>query len=280
MPHGVSIHLGLNSVDPNQYDGWDGRLVACEFDANDMAALAAEQGFESRKLLTAEATSEALQTALEAAAETLVEDDVLLLTYSGHGGQVPDLNGDDADQMDETWVLYDRQVVDDELYSLWGRFKPGVRIAVLSDSCHSGSVVRDLQEAVRPEALSLSGRLTGDGPPRMRAMPVDVSQRVYRAHQKLYDEIQKNVPALESADVQASVLLISGCQDNQTSADGNRNGLFTQTLLGVWDEGHFRGSYRTFRKRIAEKMPPWQSPNFYAVGKRDRGFERERPFTV
>ena len=280
VPKGVSIHVGLNSVDRDQYDGWDGHLVACEFDANDMEVLAGQRGFDTRKLMTAEATSEALLTALGTAADALVEDDILLVTYSGHGGQVPDRNGDETDQMDETWVLYDRQVVDDELYAVWARFKPGVRIAVFSDSCHSGTVVRDLQEAVRPEALSRAVGAGADGAPRMRAMPTDVSERVYRAHKKLYDDIQKEVPPLSSSDVQASVLLLSGCQDNQTSADGDRNGLFTQTLLGVWDEGRFKGGYRTFGKRIAAKMPPWQSPNFYTEGSPNRGFEREHPFSV
>jgi len=60
--------------------------------------------------------------------------------------------------MDETWVLYDRQLVDDELYKIWSKFKPGVRILVLSDSCHSGTVPRDI-----PAFL-------GNGP-RPRAMP-------------------------------------------------------------------------------------------------------------
>ena len=64
------------------------------------------------------------------------------MTYSGHGGQVPDGDDEEADSSDETWVAFDRQIVDDELYELWGKFKPGVRIVVLSDSCHSGSVNR------------------------------------------------------------------------------------------------------------------------------------------
>ena len=60
--------------------------------------------------------------------------------------------------MEETWVLYDRQLVDDELYKIWSKFKPGVRILVLSDSCHNGTVTRDI-----PAFL-------GNGP-RPRAMP-------------------------------------------------------------------------------------------------------------
>ena len=40
MAAGCSLHLGLNFVDPAHYGGWDGELRACEFDANDMAAIA------------------------------------------------------------------------------------------------------------------------------------------------------------------------------------------------------------------------------------------------
>ncbi len=37
---GVSLHVGLNAVSAAAYGGWDGPLAACEFDANDMAAIA------------------------------------------------------------------------------------------------------------------------------------------------------------------------------------------------------------------------------------------------
>ena len=37
---GLSLHIGLNSVNPKHYAGWSGDLMACEFDAEDMAALA------------------------------------------------------------------------------------------------------------------------------------------------------------------------------------------------------------------------------------------------
>ena len=39
-PKALSLHIGLNAVDPKAYAGWSGPLAACEFDANDMAALA------------------------------------------------------------------------------------------------------------------------------------------------------------------------------------------------------------------------------------------------
>lgn len=278
MAKGVSIHIGINRVDAAQYGGWSGDLVACEFDARDMAAIARARGFRTQSLMTAKATSAAVTKALRDAAAALDPGDSLLLTYSGHGGQVPDANSDEPDRMDETWVLYDRQLVDDELYSLWSAFRPGVRIAVFSDSCHSGSVTRNVLDAIRPEVLAGAVDTEPDES-GMRAMPADVVPKAYEANRETYDQVQRSLPSGDKADVAASVLLVSGCQDNQTSADGRRNGLFTQTLLKVWDDGRFKGGYRRLAKKVVAQMPPWQSPNFTVVGRADREFERQAPFS-
>jgi hypothetical protein len=76
------------------------------------------------------------------------------------------------------------------------------------------------------------------------------------------------------------VLLISGCQDNQLSADGDRNGLFTETLLRVWDGGAFRGDYTQFHRQIADRMPATQTPNLFRAGAPAAAFEAERPFAI
>ena len=127
-PKGISLHIGLNRVDPVHYAGWKGELVACENDARDMETIARSQGFVAQSLLTKAATSTALLGVIEKAARELIEDDFFLLTYSGHGGQVNDVNNDEPDGLDETWVLYDRELVDDELYAMWSHFRPGLRI--------------------------------------------------------------------------------------------------------------------------------------------------------
>ena len=60
MSLGISVHIGLNRVDPAQYEGWDGQLAACEADAKDMLALAKKQKFKSSTmLLTTAATADA-----------------------------------------------------------------------------------------------------------------------------------------------------------------------------------------------------------------------------
>jgi hypothetical protein len=270
---GRALHIGLNRVDPDHYGGWDGQLAGCEFDANDMDAIAKSKGFSTTVMLTDAARSEDVVREIGEAAATLGPGDIFFLTYSGHGGQVPDLNGDDDwDRSDETWVLFDRQLVDDELYALWGAFATGVRIVVLSDSCHSGSVTRNMFYAASPANESAGSRFKG--------LPRDVQSQTYEAHRDTYDAIQHENPHGDQVGIGASVLLISGCMDNQLSRDGDRNGLFTQTMKEVWDDGSFPGSYRTFHREIVDRMPSDQTPNYFRVGVIDPVFEQASPFTI
>jgi hypothetical protein len=284
MPTGLSVHIGLNQVDPVAYDGWSGDLRACEQDAADMARLADTAGFEvTDPMLSGAATAEAVTSVLETAAGRLADGDILFLTYSGHGGQVPDLNHDETgDRLDETWVLYDRQLVDDELFGLFGKFAKGVRIWMLSDSCHSGTVARQLPELL--SAGELGRRFNTDDPAevgrRLRAMPQPVQSAVYKRDRDLYDRIQNTRTAKDLAKIDASVLQISGCQDNQTSADGIVNGLFTGTLLEVWRGGAFPGSYRALHREVVKKMPPDQTPHLFLAGAPRPAFARQRPFTI
>jgi metacaspase-1 len=276
MANGISLHLGLNSVDPGHYAGWDGQLTACEADAKDMTAIARSRKFEATTLLTSEATRDAVLQSIAAAAGALEPGDIFLLTYSGHGGQLPDLGGDEDDGEDETWCLFDRQLVDDELFAALAQFKVGVRILVFSDSCHSGTVTKDafyssLGSRSEPQR-SLPADITA-----YRFMPPVVALRVYEANKSTYD------PVLRSSDtvtVNAAVLLISGCQDNQRSADGAFNGRFTAALRRTWNGGKFTGNYLTFQEAIGAAMPPDQSPNYYRVGAQDAAFENQVPFTI
>jgi hypothetical protein len=270
MPTGTSLHIGLNSVDPKHYDGWSGKLTACEFDAKDMQALARRQGFATTRLrLSKEATRNKLLADLKTAAQKLRRNDIFFLSYSGHGGQVPNTGNDfEPDGFDETWCLYDGELIDDELYAALNKFQAGVRVFVLSDSCHSGTVTR----AMQLEAI-------GAQPLRSRAMPHAVALRVYMKHDKFYDGLQQR-GADPRTTMRATGLLISGCQDNQESSDGDRNGLFTETLLAVWKNGKYKGDYRGFHKTILKFMPATQTPNYFTIGPANHVFEKQKPFTV
>jgi hypothetical protein len=214
MPVGASLHIGLNAVDPKEYSGWDGQLTACEFDANDMQALAKTQGFTKvTKRLTKRATRSRVLADIKAAAAKLKRNDIFFLTYSGHGGQVPNTGNDfEPDGYDETWCLYDGELIDDELYATLKQFVRGVRIFVLSDSCHSGTVLR----AAHFSALGLT-------PARPRMMPRDIALRVYMDHEKFYDKLQQRRTARRTR-MDGTAVLVSGCQDNQTAQTATATG--------------------------------------------------------
>jgi hypothetical protein len=277
MAKGLTLAIGLNSVDPKHYGGWSGELNACEADADDMTNIAKSKNFRVKTLLTKVATRGRVIGEISKAAKTLKSGDIFMLSYSGHGGQLPDLNNDEPDAQDETWCLYDGELVDDELYAQLGKFSQGVRILVFSDSCHSGTVVK-LAYYQGTTAAPSSG--TSPQGVRYRFMPPDVALRTYRANRVFYDRILRNIKKNAEETVKASVLLISGCQDNQLSSDGDFNGLFTGQLLRVWKNGTFKSDYRKFHASIVRRMPPDQTPNYFRVGRIDSKFEAQRPFTI
>jgi peptidoglycan hydrolase-like protein with peptidoglycan-binding domain len=278
---GRSIHIGLNHVDPNAYDGWDGALSGCIYDATDMKGIADGHGYNSSIMTDAQATSHSVIAAIGQVARDSLPGDMVFISYSGHGGQVPDANGDDEDGNDETWVLWDRQLIDDELFQLWSQFQAGVRIFVVSDSCHSGTVTKvALATAVRDAARADTKTRDAIREDRPKNMPLDVQQADVGRRRTMYESAQWLSGTKSVADVRASVLLISGCQDNQLSYDGDRNGRFTQELLRAWSDGAFSGTYRQLHERILTGMPPDQSPNYYRVGAQWPEFEAQRPFTI
>ena len=188
--------------------------------------------------------------------------DIFLMTYSGHGGQVPDFSGDEAadgqdDFADETLCLFDGQLIDDELYAAWASFPADSRILVVSDCCHSGSNVK--------EAM-IQDMLAEDPDPafRPRVMPRAVAARVARRNRGFYQKVAAEAAKAWAAGpatremalpVKASVRLISACQDNQVALDGLTNGLFTGRLLEAWGEGAFHGDYAAFHRAILGRMP-------------------------
>lgn len=243
-----------------------------------MSEIAKSQGFKVTTLLTKDATRERVSSAIKSATKELKPGDIFMVSYSGHGGQLPDRNDDEIDALDETWCLYNGQLVDDELNMLLAEFEQGVRVLAFSDSCHSGTVTKAAYFSQEIDTRTTNVDIKGNV---YRFAPDEVLMHTYSLNRQFYDKILSDEKLKESEDrVKASVLLISGCEDNQLSMDGKFNGLFTGTLLKVWKGGSFKKGYRKFHKEILGRMPPDQSPNYYTVGERNRSFERQKPFTI
>ncbi|WP_374313408.1 caspase family protein [Dongia sp.] len=285
MASGYALCLGLNSVDPHHYQGWSGELRACEADARDMATIAQANGFQAKLLLTSSATRSNFIAAIRSLAGTAGAGDLVMISYSGHGGQLGDLNGDEQDDhKDETWCLYDGQFVDDETYLLLSAFKPGVRVLVFADSCHSGTSTKEMLLADNMSSVRVAGGslpVPTLGSVRYKAMPAAVQQRVYQANKSMYDIILRDAAVLRAQNqIAASCLLFSGCQDNQLSADGSENGRFTGQLKVVWSNGRFKGSYADFYNMILKGMPPDQTPNLFPLGRDIETFKAQAPFAI
>ncbi|MGE4586402.1 MAG: caspase family protein [Mangrovibacterium sp.] len=269
MAKGISLHVGLNRVDPAHYSGWDGSLNACENDARDMECIAVQQRFQTSLLLREQANRNELIGAVKQAAAELQPGDIFLLSYSGHGGQLPDLNGEEPDGQDETWCLFDGELLDDELNELWGGFREKVRILVISDSCHSGTIVKEANN---------SQLIFSEYTPRF--MDNQFALATYSRNRDFYDGLLQRKKGIPGEEIRASIILLSGCQDNQYSYDGAFNGAFTGALKRVWNGGKFNKNYRVFHRQIQNLLPAYQSPGFLTSGRYDPEFENQRPFSV
>lgn len=266
-PKAISLHIGVNRLDPKHYAGWKGELQSCENDADDLAAVAKAMGFKTKVLHTSAATREAVLKAVVEARKTLKAGDFFLLTYSGHGGQVLDVSGDELDLMDECWCLHDAQVIDDELQVEITHFAKGSRVFVISDSSPSGSVLRPYM----PEP---------DPPPpgqRARIVPPVLAEKIYRQNAKFYDGLQMAQGKRGAPGDGPAVIVFHGCQHNQAAIDGKENGVFTQRILRVWNLGSYQGNYVRFFAHIVTRMPATQTPMMRTHGLVS-DFVLEQPF--
>jgi hypothetical protein len=294
MPKAISVHIGLNNVNPAAYGGWDGTLAGCINDAHELAVIATGEGYRASILTDRQATAATVLSAIRAAATRLKAGDIFLLTYSGHGGQIEDIEqeGDEPRGFDETWVCWDRQLLDDEVHAALASFARDVRIVVVSDTCHCGTVIRHGMAPSPPVR-------TPDGARRARMIPAAVASRdtsrrhsmYLRARRNARAELRRAMAKLRTLTrrqasmrkptdcIAARVVLLAACQDNQVAYDGPGNGAFTAALLSVWNGGRYAGTYPEFLSAIRARLVA-QTPAYLATGHGNPAWEATRPFTV
>ena len=281
-PRGLALTIGINSVDRTEYKGDFADLRCAEFDAVDMADLVRAAGFaDVTTLLGQQATRQAVMDAIRKLAGAARAGDLAVITYAGHGSQLPDYSGDEDDGADETWCLFDDQLVDDEIYELLAAFAPGVRVLMLSDSCHSGTVFRSVDGQTVPVSVAQSPEIT-------RALPPLAAALTARAHADRFEQRQAELAArgwaMRGAErllpVAASVRLVSGCTDAQSSYDDVANGHFTAKLKQNWARGSFVGDYEAFVSAIRRSMRTDQTPEHRTLGAPSPVYDAQHPFEI
>lgn len=271
-----SLHIGVNVTDREQYPQSFPDLTGAVPDARALERLAAGQGFTTQRLEDSSATAEGVLSEIRSLASTMSAGDLLLLTYSGHGSQYEDQEDDEADGRDETWVLHDRQLLDDELRHAWTRFPSGTCVLLLSDSCHSGTVLRiDRPPALAPAADAL--------PARSRKMPSEARIRDVAERSALYRGVKAGVPRVEPQDVSASVIQFGACHDDEEAYELAGQGVMTRAFIEVFDDGGFRGDHTAFftdLARLVTERQPRQHPTYVTHGPDDLAFSARRPLTT
>jgi hypothetical protein len=293
MAKGISIHVGVNAVNPQHYRNVP-ILKAAEHDAKAMAELAGAAGFQVRApLLGEKATVEAVTGKIKEAIAELDRGDILLITYSGHGGQMRDTDEDDEGEFDETWCLYDRQLIDDELYELWTLAGEGTRILVVSDSCYSGTVIRDGETVIGGGIFDDEEELAEDVPrsfsdpfadaarkgQSVRGLPPSTSREIFDRNAPMYMQAKRSAQSRSRAALKTRVLLLSASSDLQPAVEKDGHGVFTNALLEAWDSGVFT-SYHDFHARIFTKIQKYQTPGYFGPEGTKKTFLTEPPFFI
>jgi hypothetical protein len=262
MPRAVSIHIGVN--EPRDHHVL---LRHSESGAWGMAGLASRAGYDSILVLRGPAaTCAAVHDALAGAAGTLAGGDTLLVSFSGHGGQEMDRDLDERHGSDESWCLYDGELLDDKLAGYWRLFDPDVRIVVVSESCYSGGMGRTSDE--------LAAYAAGEAMPRvMRG-----SRRLRSGLRELAAAAAEVVvasciaePPRDCFEIRASVLLLTASTEQQPAEEG----LFTRCLLDVWAGGDFDGSYCKLYEEVKRRVMQTRSnqePQILMLGAPDPAF--------
>jgi hypothetical protein len=148
--------------------------------------------------------------------------DALFFHYSGHGGQVPDKDGDEVDGLDEVIYPVDYKkaglIIDDEMHRIMVKSLPaGCRLTAIFDSCHSGTAL-DL-----PYIYHSNGRLKG----------AQTTQR-----------------ALAEKATNADVISFSGCRDDQTSADTSQSGMAVGAMSYAFVKSLTRNPVQSYQELL------------------------------
>lgn len=204
-------------------------------------------------LTNSKATKSGIVNAFNSLINRSQKDDIIYIHFSGHGQMMTDMNGDEKDGLDESWIPYDaylkycakdrgeKHLSDDEIAAFLSRLHTkigdGGTIAVVVDACHSGDSTRDLCES---DSIVVRG--------------IDV------------DFVIPGKRTKTSARSSESWLTLSACQDFQLNQEYNGVGKLTHILANNWrnyvgksDQAIYQSIDETYETR-KYKGPVAQNP--------------------
>lgn len=225
----------------NDYSGSYNDLNGCVNDAKDWENLLKTQyGFKTTLLLDSQVTSEKVASVLNDMVAKAGEGWHIVWTYSGHGSNVPDKDGDEPDARDECICLYDRFFIDDEIRAIMSKLNPKTKFTFISDSCHSGTVTRAFMALSNPEMEYAKARFL---PPQDNPNDAVAPNSLGR---------------IMNAESSMNEVLISGCLPTEYSYDayfgGKYNGAMTYHAVKILQKTP-RITYTDFYTALRKALP-------------------------
>lgn len=163
-PQKLALIIAIGDYSPAT--GW--KSISSQNDIKYIKSALMDQGFEAPNIDTitnAAATRVGVIAAIDRLIAKAKPGDIIVFHYSGHGQQLFDDNGDEADGYDEAIVPYDanmryspgvytgqNHIRDDELGAKFKQLKNKIGVngslLVLLDACHSGTATRGQEMAI------------------------------------------------------------------------------------------------------------------------------------
>jgi len=220
--------------------------------------------------------------------------DSLFFSFSGHGGQVVDWDGDELDGWDQTICSLDEDIVDDELYDrLVRRVPKGARLTAVIDACHSATALDcpymyDISTGILFDAriprkfqgklsrkfkknLSAAGNTAGGYDSHSPTSSFDWTDRQYS-------------PRPDSRG--GEVVMISACNNQEAAVETDISeitGILSYCLVEVLEKGRNVDpnsyTYKSLLTEMQEKVTSWskdQTPQFSTSCK----FNMNSPFIL
>lgn len=178
-------------------------------------------------------------------------EDLAVVFFSGHGSTITDDDGDEADGLDEVFVMYDaqehqpalvRHVVRDDDFATWLQAIRAGHVLVFIDACFSGGLHKSLSTTVtnaRPKFF-MSGELGRSAPALVQgASPPDLPGGI--------DGLTTGKIALPRTAVFAAA------QERQYALETHLGGLFTIAFLAELQQAR-GGDLTTVFQRVAQRV--------------------------
>lgn len=226
IKNNAALLIGIN------YIGTDYELYGCINDTSSINSLISNYNYQKICILTDNTEKKPNHNNILTEFKNLLSNsqsgDVLLLFYSGHGSYILDKNNNEKTGKDQVIIPCDlSEIVDDELKSIiQTNLKKDVTLIALFDCCHSGSIL-DLKY-------------------------------------QYMDSLDKNnfTENINETETTGNVIMISGCNDVQTSMDATINNTNQGAMTWAFLEAFKSEKNITWRNLLIKMRDLLKKSNF------------------